>query len=365
MAKTTTKRLLIDDIAPGMRLAKTIFFDDAKVVLEAGTLITPGIIARLRNRGIHNIDILSERMPSQPQPFRQIPTRSYRKFSSSYKESVKALNSAFDNIRQFKKVPGEALRDFSDKVVFNIINTPGALNFVQLAYQQDGPMFQHSLDVAIIAGVFGRWLGLQGAVLNDLVLAGLLHDIGKTVVPAELLNKPGSLTEEEAKIVRSHTLLGYKLLSDAKTLPASVVAVALQHHERLDGSGYPFHLTSEKIHPFSQIIAIAEMYDTMITKQPYRAKMSPIEALKEIQSEMFTRLDPTLCSVFLENIKAYLIGNVVQLNDGRTAELIYLAEYMTHRPLVRSEDGQFINLETSKDLYIVNMPALETEDEIR
>jgi len=220
--------------------------------------------------------------------------------------------------------------------------------------RRDDYTFHHSLDVAVLCGVVGRWLGYKGEELKDLVLAGLLHDIGKTQIPLEILRKPGKLTPEETKIMQLHTTRGYNLVKELD-LPAAVTYAVLQHHEREDGSGYPLQVTGDKIHPFAKLIAVIDIYDAMTCDKVYRKKVTPFEAVETITRDMYDKLDPNICAVFLNNVRDYFIGNTVLLSDGREAEVVYLGQYISSRPVVRTEDGLFIDLEQRKELSIVRL----------
>ncbi len=166
-----------------------------------------------------------------------------------------------------------------------------------------GYTFFHSLNVAVIAGQIGRELALGGDRLKNLILSGLLHDIGKQCVPLALLNKRGRLSAAEMTVIRRHAAYGYALLK--KTLPQldkEASLGVLQHHERLDGSGYPFALSGDGISLFARVIAIADSYDAMTGERIYRAKMSPAQALAVITADMAGRIDERIGRVFLDNV---------------------------------------------------------------
>lgn len=354
MTEGTVKRFRIQDVKPGMLLGRTIFLENGTVVLEEGITLTTNMIERLKNWDIFVIDI-AENIPALTTPLKKSPSEAYLNFVASYQDTLDTISFAFEDIRYFRKVPLAKLRELTHSTVTGLVAAPGALNFVHTLYRNQIYTFQHSLDVAVISGILGRLMGYTDQALQDIMLTGLLHDIGKMQLPREILDKEGPLSAEEMSIMRTHPTLGYKMLSQLSTLPLTVLSGVLQHHERLDGSGYPLKLADQKIHPYAQIVAVADMYDAMTANKPYRARMTPFEAVQVLVNDMFSQLNPTICSTFLHNLQAYLVGQIVRLSDGRDAEVVFFGGYMSNRPIVRTKDGEFIDLEEIKHLTIVDM----------
>lgn len=132
----------------------------------------------------------------------------------------------------------------------------------------------------------------------------------------------------------------------------------LQHHERMDGGGYPGRLCGDDIHDYPRIIAVADIYDAMTSERVYHSKDTPFTVVEMISKDAFGKLDPAVCTVFLNNVKDYFIGNLVELSDGRKAEVVFLGQYQAARPVVRTQSGEFLDLERRKDISIIDLCAV-------
>lgn len=214
----------------------------------------------------------------------------------------------------------------------------------------DDSIYVHSLNVALIARMIGKWLKLNAEDLETLTIAGLLHDIGKSLIPDDLLNKQGRLTDEEYDLLCQHAKLGYDLL---KPLPldSRIKKAALMHHERCDGSGYPEKSTTDDIDDFAHIIAIADVYDAMTAARTYRAPLSPFQVIAEFEKDGLQKYKPKYILTFLEHIASTYQNNHVLLSDGRAADIVLLNKHHLSKPLVRLDNGECIDLSRS-DLYI-------------
>ena len=213
----------------------------------------------------------------------------------------------------------------------------------------------HSVGVSVICGVLGKWLGYEGTALRDLVLAGLLHDIGKTQIPEELIAKPEKLTDEEMAQMKQHSALAIELLRKTETATMDVVLAILQHHERMDGSGYPNKLRGDQIHPYARILAVADLYDAVTNDRPFQPKISPFSAARLIAGDMYDKLDTATSATFLEHLRDQFTGCQVQLSDGRMAEVILIGSDYTFHPVVKTQDGKFVDIGRNPKLKIAQL----------
>lgn len=214
----------------------------------------------------------------------------------------------------------------------------------------DDSVYAHCINVALISRMIGKWLKIPAEDLETLTLAGLLHDIGKTKIPEEVLNKQGKLTDEEFQLMCSHAQLSYDIL---KPLPLDdhVKKAALMHHERCDGSGYPSHLTTDAIDDYALIIAIADVYDAMTAARAYRAPLCPFQVIAEFEKDGLQKYKPKFILTFLQRIASTYQNNHVLLSDGRAANIILLNQNHLSKPLVQLDSGECIDLSRS-NLYI-------------
>jgi putative nucleotidyltransferase with HDIG domain len=352
MLQTVLKKYHISEVEPGMELGRGLVTDNGKFALGEGTVLTASLIERLKNWGVDYLNVRKSVEVKGKKPASL--SQAQEAVSQNYNDTVVILRRSFEATRFFKQVPLDEMRELADRIVEPLIDTAGILNHLHVVHRRDDYTFHHSINVAVLCGVLGRWLGYTGEEYKSLVLAGLVHDIGKTQIPLEILRKPGKLSELEMDTMKFHTTRGYKLMKEFD-LPAGVLHTILQHHEREDGSGYPLKVAGDKIHPFAKIVAVADIYDAMTSDKVYRKKTTPFQAVEAIVQDMYNKLDPNICTVFLNNVRDYFIGNIVELNDGREAEVVYLGKIVAARPIVRTDDGQFIDLEKQKNIGIIKL----------
>lgn len=170
---------------------------------------------------------------------------------------------------------------------------------------------------------------------NVEVIKDVLHDIGKGKIPQEILNKPGTLSDEEYAEIKKHPVYGCRILETMPEISKDVSLAVLMHHEREDGSGYPVGMKGESIHQFAKIIAVADIYDAMTSNRVYREKGSPFDVFELMESKTFGVFDPVVVNAFLNNIAAYYIGDFVRLSNGMIGEVVYINPRHISQPIVR------------------------------
>ena len=354
MLKRLTKRYSISELQAGMIVAELVSSDSGSAILSEGSVLTENMIRLLAHWGIERISISLEELSGKPNNV--LPwTFDRQNFLDYYTETVDIVKTAFKSISLFGEVPVSKMQELANQRIDPLLEAPGVFNHLLMIRHTDDYTFEHSVNVAILSGILGKWMGISGGVLRDLIFAALLHDVGKSQIPPEILNKPGKLSPNEMGIMRTHTTKGYYLLKELPNVPETALFGVLQHHERNDGSGYPLRLQSGQIHEFAKIIAVVDIYDAMTSDRVYRRKETPYFAVEAINSLMYSELDPWVCSNFLHNVRDYMTGNLVLLSDGREAEIVYTGKFPIARPLVRTAEGQFIDLETNRQVGIVEL----------
>lgn len=214
-------------------------------------------------------------------------------------------------------------------------------------------VYAHCLNVALISRMIGRWLKYERHDLDVLTLAGLLHDIGKLMIPTEILNKPGALSDEEFAKIKEHPKLGYEILKRQTTLDSRIRKAALMHHERCDGSGYPTGLTEDFIDNYAMIVAIADVYDAMTAARSYRSPMCPFEVISCFERDGFQKYHTRYIVTFLKQIATTYQSNRVILSDGRGCNIVMINPNALSRPIVQFDDNTCLDLSTAgSDLYI-------------
>lgn len=350
MSQTNTKAYKVKEVVPGMTLGKPVLGNNGRVILGEGIILSERIIKQLHQWGINQISIqdINQTVAAHVEELKQCTMQT----KENYDKTLNLLKTYFEQTRRYKKLSVASMRHLSDNFIDQLVSTTGIISFLLMLERKDDYTFHHSLNVSILSGVFGKWLGIGEQDLKDLMLAGLMHDAGKALVDTAILNKPDKLSGEEFEVMRYHPVFGYELLKEDKELSENVRLGVLQHHERMDGSGYPLKLSGGQIHYFGKIIAIVDIYDAMTSDRVYRSRLDPFSVIETLASEMFGKIDAEFCTVFLQNISNYLTGKFLRLTDGRVAEVIYYDNVSYRRPVVRTENNEFIDLNKNKEVGI-------------
>lgn len=193
--------------------------------------------------------------------------------------------------------------------------------------------FKHSVDVATIAMIIARQQGLSAREVREIGIAGLLHDIGKTKVPPSILNKPGRLTQSEFEIMKQHSVFSYEMIKDRPEFTPAICLGVLQHHEKINGKGYPMGVGPQKLCPYARILSVADIYDALVTERPYKAAYSQRDAVEMIMS-MTMELDIDAMKSFLESMILYPVDSIVELSNGEKAKVVKNSPHYILRPTV-------------------------------
>jgi len=326
----------------GKQLGENLFNNKGVFVLPAGTLLNAGHIRLLEQ---HRIYLL-------PQDIVQSTSASF--FQNAVDDCTTAMEMIFDQIRLTKKVPISELRSEVIPFIHQVTEKNDFYGILAALQSKDDYTYRHNIAVGILSTLIGKWLKLDDEELSMLTIAATLHDIGKVMMPAEILGKVGPLTDEEFEHMKKHTTIGYELIRDTAGTDHMQALVALQHHERMDGSGYPFGVLGHRITDFSKIVAVADVFHAMTSERLYR-KASPLyEVLKQMGDSAFGKLDPYICRLFIDKLMQSMIGNKVELTDGRVGRIIMILAHDPIRPLVNIEDD-FIDLSKERALGIVRV----------
>lgn len=329
----------------GMVIAQTVISEQGHTLLEKGLSLTEGHIENLRNWHIRYVSV---EMPDQ----RLAATQ---KFFNSYGETLNLITAAFKKVEKFNEVPLAECKELVDNYIELMMDITGVVDSLYKVKVHNEDTFTHSLHTAIITGLLGKWAGFKGVRLKELILSGLLHDIGKAQVQNKILTKPMELTGREMERVKMHSLYGYQLLADSADISEEVKLGVLQHHEREDGSGYPLGLQGADINIYAKIIAIADVYDAMSTDRAYRKKKPPFAVIDIMLGQMYNQLNPALCWILASNVRKCLIGLTVLLSDGSRGKVVLLNDVTNTRPVVQLDNGALLDLEQERNLSIVSV----------
>jgi HD-GYP domain-containing protein (c-di-GMP phosphodiesterase class II) len=250
-------------------------------------------------------------------------------------EAVASAKQVMDQVKLGRKVDASQAKKIANTLVDELCRNHGTLvNFVDMRTRTDY-LFNHSVSVCILATMTGISLGFDELRLRDLGVGALLHDVGKLMVPQEIVGKTDRLTLGELEEIRKHAQYGFDILRKNPEVSLMSAHCAYQHHERFDGSGYPRQLTDNGIHQFAHIVALADVYDALTSDVTYRKAVPVYEALAIITKAAGTYFDPELVEHFVGNIAPYPIGSVVRLNNNHVGVVVDISHEAKTKPVVR------------------------------
>ena len=381
------KRILTSRATQNMIVADDVYTSDDKLVIPEGTVLTEDIIDSLKEYGVFAIRIKvdddgnnaaaenekvmpagDEVLNEQRQEIKNSAEQEHESFLKQVKESkeFEVFHSAFvdsvDNLKNvFSKVvmhneqiDGESILSDVENVVSKGRNSIHILDMLQCMRGYDDVTYVHSVNVALLSNMIGRivYPDISDEELKVLTLAGLLHDIGKMMVPDNIIQKKGRLTLPEYNLVKTHVLFGNNILKGIDNLDPRIAEVAMRHHERCDGTGYPGGYKREQIEPFARIVAIADTYDAMTSDRAYRAAICPFDVIEMFEREGIVKYDVEFLLPFLEKaVQAYMNTNV-RLSTNQIGKVIMINKNEFSKPVVQVGDELYDLSKETNDIVI-------------
>lgn len=375
------QRIRTSNLVPGMISAEDVYSYNNQLILPKGSELNDKLITRLEFYSILAIQVEDEMAvkPASVEPENAIGLNteevidfssvSVTNANSTYSEKIKATTQ----FKEFQKSfisNSEALQGNLNAIVRS--NAPIDTNHMLTSVTDlisegstsisifdmlhnmrgyDDLTYVHSMSVSLICNIFGKWLNLNNEDIKVLTIAGLLHDIGKLLIPDNILKKPSKLTDNEYNIIKTHTLQGYNILKD-KNIDNRIKNAALLHHERFDGSGYPLGYSGDKLDLFTKIVSIADVYDAMTAARVYRGPLCPFKVIAIFEAEGLQKYDSQLILTFLGHITDTYLNNRVRLNDGTQGDVVMINRDALSRPMIKTLDNGFINLKEHPELFI-------------
>jgi putative nucleotidyltransferase with HDIG domain len=291
------------------------------------------------------------------------PTRAeeVKRAQALHSDANKLVSGMMNDIRLGKQIEVEHCEPLVEGILDSIFSAPDALLPLAQVKTLDEYTFQHSVSVAALAAAFGRALDLPRDVIKELALGGLLHDVGKALVPQEILNKPGKLTDAEFVLMKGHAVHGCELLTKTEGISEIAFSAAAQHHERFDGSGYPRGLKGDEISIYGQMMAIVDVYDAITSLRVYSKGIPPTEALRKIFEWSKFHFNPTLVQAFIKGVGIYPAGSLVRMHSGKMgivrevvpAKLLQpIVKIFYHAEMLCYLDPEIIDLSATQDKIV-------------
>jgi len=320
--------LHLSEIKLGMTLNQVLVSPDGKMVFGQGTVVNEFLLSCLQGWKVEGADVTEAALEFNLADIEElladvtIALADNRSMEKQVQDAAKVhseieteLKRIFLLTRYHGAVPLDTIISLVNTRIYPRLSKRESFEQLHTYASAGDYLYRHALDVALISGYLGRWLGYGDSDILNLTLAGLVHDIGKTRINFEMLSKPGKLNVEEFKIAKIHANHSHQLLAQTGSVSTIVLNAVLQHHERMDGSGYPYGCNGEDITMLARIVAVADVYDALISNRYYRKGVSPQEAIEIMIFQMAGQLDNHVLACLIENIRNLDKENIPALHN--------------------------------------------------
>jgi putative nucleotidyltransferase with HDIG domain len=353
-------------IEEGMRIDQHIKDRLDRTLIARGTILDQYMIQSLQKLGIAGIYVSEgeeEPAPEEKEP--PLPPEIQRTVDKTRKEDPAKVRLS-ESLKQRVSTGMQYLYNNTDDGHFantsaritndlmKAINDNAAIAVdINALKTSDEYTFKHSVDVATMSMIIAKNMGYSQDDIYNIGLAGLLHDIGKSKVPLEILNKPAKLNDEEFAVMKKHTIFGYEIIKEKENFSKTIALAVLQHHEKMNGKGYPLGVTSDKISNFAKILSVVDVYDALVTERPYKKGLSQRTSIEMIMS-MTEELDMKAMKTFFKTVILYPVDSTVELSNGEKARVVGNNDGSVLRPtVVSTSTGKVYNL--TEDLSCANI----------
>lgn len=353
------RRINTSELVPGMITAEDVYSFNNQLILSKGLILNDRTITKLAFYSVLQVRVEDQAVTPvvDTDPYELSYSEKIQK-SPEYIRFRKEFEADVDNFRDMvndvveKGAPLDVdkLMNYTLNILDVSSTTPNLFDMLHNMRHYDDATYIHCMNVSLICGIFSRWLRLSEEETRIATISGLLHDIGKTCIPDSIIKKPGKLTNSEYDIIKRHPMEGYHILKHSNLDP-NILDAVLMHHERCDGSGYPFGVTQNKIGFFAKMVSIADVYDAMTSARIYRGPLCPFKAISLFESEGLNKYDTRCIMTFLENVVNTYLLNKVRLTNGLTGTIVYVNKHKLSAPTIKTEHG-YIDLSVHPDIAI-------------
>lgn len=358
------KRISIAELVPGMIAAEDHLSHDSRTVVPKGTVFTQNIITQLENYYIYYV-FIEENIAAElscPLAPHQINTDITE--NSSFMGAFKRCSEHFRAVLTGSVAKNEPF--FSDDLLREVLSllpqdgkNDTILDVLLNMRNMDNSAYSHCISVALISNILSCWLGFSKNEQVTATACGLFHDCGMLMLPSGIIEKSGKYTHEEWNIVKTHPIEGFHLLSRYRSIPASVKDAALTHHERCDGSGYPYGLKGDELSRYTKIIMIADIFDVMVSDKSYRLSMTPLSLVKYFEDDGIQKYDTEYVLTFLEHILNLFLKQKVTLHSGMEGNVLFINQGFFPRPAILTESSKDRALEEDYYNSIMFLSSIE------
>ncbi|MBT3275739.1 MAG: HD-GYP domain-containing protein [Spirochaetales bacterium] len=364
-------KLEVKSLKPGIQFSKAVYVDDENLLVPAEVELRQKDLDRLEKWGIEFVltegSVLDEASALRKAADTVQTAMAGRGDSDKqqlYKTSVIQVDRIFDEIRINKEVEKKEIDRIVDKLIKATMESPDEMIAFVLRNERSEPSFGLSaVNTVILSILVGSTLKMDQVRTKTLASAALLHDIGMVKVPDEIIKKNANLSIDEIKKMRTHTLYSYKIIAKEMGFSEEVGLIALQHHERWDGKGYPRQLSGKNIAVEARIVSVVDAFEAMVKEKPYRNSMIAYSAMRQLLNDNSRRFDSEILKIFIKSVGIYPLGSFVILNNGIIGRVIKVNENAPLRPAVRllvdktgkkfeNDEGKILDLINEKEIFI-------------
>jgi len=345
------ERIPISAAMPGMELARDIYSRNDQMILGRGSILDAQKISKIMFYSVDTITVYKQASSVEKTLTDQLKSSvEFREFSQHYDETVTSFKHEVNHvISENREINEEMLVGEVENMISQTGSGSRIFNMLHCIRDYDDVTYMHSINVSLICNCFARWLGMNDEEKRILTLGGMLHDIGKTQTPLNILQKPDLLTPEEFNTIKLHTIQGYGILKDKK-IDDRIKMIALQHHERADRTGYPFGKSGEEVEPFAMIVAIADVYDAMTSDRSYRPRICPFDVIQDFEDGT-QKYNPGFTVPLLQQISEVYVNHTVRLSNDDVGKVVLLNKSELSKPIVQVNDS-FVDLSKSRQIKI-------------
>ncbi|HBT71393.1 MAG TPA: HD-GYP domain-containing protein [Lysinibacillus sp.] len=351
----------IDVLKEGMVLGRTIWNEAGHPLLKKDVVINDRIIQRLQQLNMHYLyinDDISEGIEVEE----TVPPAMRNKVITTIKDSFQSIDGCNPvNASYILDQQSKTIVSIVDELLSAVTGNDEILTILTDAYLFDEYLYQHSFQVTLYSIAIAKELGYSAEDLRLIGIGALLHDVGKLMVPKDILTKPDRLTNDEFETMKMHARYGFDLLRNLHSISLLVAHCAFQHHERIDGSGYPRGLVDFEIHPFAKIIGVADVFDAVTTNRVYREKMLPSQGLAIVEAGSGTLYDARVVKALKRAVVHYPNGVILKLSDGRRGIVSRQNTLDAALPWIRIFEEQNQLLAATYEINLVDYPSVSIE----
>ncbi|MFC4322480.1 HD-GYP domain-containing protein [Litchfieldia salsa] len=327
----------------GKKIGQDIYSDHGILLLKKGTTLTETHIVLLQNYKFGTLVEIEDKYPND---------KLNAKMQKLYDQNLKEISTLFQNINLNNSPPIKELINAYQPLIEQATDHTDSIRYLHGIKDYDEYTYRHSINVGMISAVIGKLLGRSKKDIFLLGQMGLLHDIGKTMISPDIINKPGRLDANEWQEITRHTIYGYQILKEVEDLDIHIPAAALLHHERIDGSGYPNGVKEKDLPFLVQILSVADTYDAISTERVYQAKKPDFVGINILVEEAYNnKLNPAIVFPFVRYLMRQYIRKEVVLNTGDHGEIIFIHDDEPHQPLIITNE-EYVDLRKNRKIRL-------------